>query len=321
MSTPVSGARGVLTLRILFVNVHLVSGDRPGSWVLVDAGLPGSTDRIVRTAERRFGRGVPPVAIVLTHGHFDHVGALGDLLERWDAPVLAHPLELPYLTGRSPYPPPDPAVGGGAMSFASRLFSRGPIDVGARVRPLPIDGTLPGLADWRWIATPGHSPGHVSLIRAGDGTIVSGDAVVTTRQESLASAITYRPELHGPPAYFTPDWQQARASVERIAALRPNVLTTGHGPPVRGAWVPEGLAWLAENFDRVVLPRRGRYVRRPARVDETGVVALPPPVTDPVLGAVAAAGLGALTGLALGAATAPRTRPEGSRASAAPAQR
>ena len=125
------------------VNAYLTgppgAGDR--GWVLIDAGLSISAPALVAAAAERYGDS-RPAAIVLTHGHFDHVGTLPALADRWDAPVYAHPLELPYLTGRSAYPPPDPAVGGGAMSFLSRLYSRGPTDLGNRVRPLPADGSV-----------------------------------------------------------------------------------------------------------------------------------------------------------------------------------
>jgi glyoxylase-like metal-dependent hydrolase (beta-lactamase superfamily II) len=69
-------------------------------WVLVDAGLPGSAGTIRRHAAEIFGSEARPAAIILTHGHFDHVGALLTLATEWDVPVYAHPLELPYLTGR-----------------------------------------------------------------------------------------------------------------------------------------------------------------------------------------------------------------------------
>lgn len=161
------------------VNVYLVgmpgAGDR--GWVLVDAGLPFTAGQITDAAARRFGGQARPAAIVMTHGHFDHVGALEELAERWDVPVYAHELELPYLTGRSPYPPPDPRVGGGAMSWLSFLFPRGPVDIGERARPLPDDGTVPGMPGWRWLHTPGHAPGHVSLYRQDDGLLIAGGRV------------------------------------------------------------------------------------------------------------------------------------------------
>ena len=113
------------------------AGDR--GWVLVDAGLPGAAGPISRVAARRFGPESRPAAIVLTHGHYDHVGGLRTLSRRWDAPIYAHPLELPYLTGRSAYPAPDPTVGGGALAVLSPLFSPGPFDFRPMVHPLPED--------------------------------------------------------------------------------------------------------------------------------------------------------------------------------------
>jgi glyoxylase-like metal-dependent hydrolase (beta-lactamase superfamily II) len=288
-------------LRTGIVNVYLYGrpGAPNGSWVLIDAGLPGSAGRIIHAAEEWMGPWARPAAIILTHGHFDHVGAVAELLRHWNVPVYAHRLELPYLTGRSSYPPPDPTVGGGAMAALSRFFPRGPIDLGDRVQPLPENGSVPGMPGWRWIHTPGHSPGHVSLFRDEDRTLIAGDAFVTTKQESATAVLTQRPEIHGPPAYFTPDWQSARRSVQQLAALEPRRVATGHGPPLEGEQMLRGLRELARNFVSLAVPPHGRYVRQPALFDENGVVALPPPVPDRLPQVLLGVGVGLILTAAL----------------------
>jgi len=289
------------SLRIAIVNVyfygHPSAGDR--GWVLMDAGLPGSAGLIARAAADRYGAGARPAAIVLTHGHFDHVGALRTLAERWDVPVFAHRLELPYLTGESPYAPPDPWVGGGAMALLSPLYPRGPYDVRERVSPLPDDGSVPGMPAWRWIHTPGHSPGHVSFFRESDRTLVVGDAFVTVKQESAWAAATWRPEIHGPPAYFTHDWASARRSVEILAGLEPEVAATGHGPPLRGPGMRDDLAELSRRFGEVAVPSSGRYVSRPALYGPHGIVSVPPPGRPPAKQAAVGLALVALAGAML----------------------
>jgi glyoxylase-like metal-dependent hydrolase (beta-lactamase superfamily II) len=286
-------------LQILIVNVYFVGepSARDRSWVLIDAGLWGSAKRIARTAEERFGKGAKPAAILLTHGHFDHVGAVRELATLWEVPVYAHELEMPYLTGRSDYPPPDPTVGGGAMAQMSRFFPRSGIDLGERARSLPADGTVPAMPGWRWIHTPGHTAGHISLFREADRLLVAGDAFVTVKQESALAVLTQWQEVCRPPAYFTSDWQAARRSVETLAALQPLVAATGHGLPMRGERMEQELQALARDFDRVAVPACGRYVRQPAVADARGVVAVPPPVPDPMRKVLAGVGLVALAGV------------------------
>ena len=260
-------ASDVAFLPLPIVNVYMVGTPDTGPWALIDAGLPGTAGKILDAAER-FGPDARPEAIIMTHGHFDHVGALRTLAERWNVPVYAHPLELPYLTGRSDYPPADPTVGGGAMARLSFLYPRGPIDLGGRVLPLPEDGSVPGMPGWRWLHTPGHSVGQVSLWREADRALIAADAFVTTAQESAYAAVTQEPELHGPPKYFTHDWQAARASVERLASLKPELVVTGHGRAMRGAAMREALHTLARDFDRLAVPEHGRFVDAPQRAED-----------------------------------------------------
>lgn len=231
-----TAAPGVTGIKIVFVNAYLVSADEySNSWVLVDAGLKGFAGKIKSVAEKKFGKGAKPEAILLTHGHFDHVGSLLDLAEEWQVPIYAHPLEMPYITGRSQYPPPDPTVGGGAMAYMSWAYPRGPIDASKYVQPLPVDGSVPGLPGWRWIHTPGHTAGHVSFFRSEDRTLIVGDAFVTRKPESALAVITQKKEVHGPPAYFTSDWRAAQWSVQDLASLQPYIAAAGHGMPMRGS--------------------------------------------------------------------------------------
>lgn len=252
--------------RLALVNVILAgppdAGDR--GWVLIDAGIPGSGRWIEAAAAARYGTGARPSAIVLTHGHFDHVGVLEDLAEAWDVPVYAHALERPYLDGSAAYPTPDPSVGGGLMARIAPLYPTRPVDVSKRLRLLPEDGSVPPMPGWRWIHTPGHAPGHVSLWRDGDRTLIAGDAFVTTAQESAYAVATQAPELHGPPMYLTTDWAAARHSVEILAALKPERAVTGHGRPLQGPELRRALDALAQDFDRIAVPKQGRYVANPA---------------------------------------------------------
>ena len=80
--------------------------------------------------------------------------------------------------------------------------------------------------------------------------------------------------------YFTPDWVSAARSVATLAELEPEVVATGHGEPLRGASVTADLHALASDFQRRAVPRHGRYVPRPAETDSSGVVSVPPDVSD-----------------------------------------
>ncbi|MDF2961098.1 MAG: metallo-beta-lactamase family protein [Paenibacillus sp.] len=252
-------AYDVMCLSLQIVNVCFVGNRRLNQgWVLVDAGMPRSADEIIAAAEERFQSS--PNAIILTHGHFDHVGAIVELVKHWNVPVYAHELELPYLTGRENYPPADPTVDGGLVSELSPFFPNEGIDLDTHVSALPSDGTVPGMPGWQWIHTPGHTPGHVSLFREKDRFLIAGDAFVTVKQESLYKVIVQDKEISGPPKYFTTDWQAAWDSVKKLEALKPRAAVTGHGRPMDGTELAEGLKTLAEEFDRLSIPENGRYV-------------------------------------------------------------
>lgn len=246
---------------IQIVNICLIGHPESEEFVLVDAGMPYAAKNIIAVTENRFGEGSRPKAIILTHGHFDHVGAIVDLVKHWDIPVYAHELELPFLTGQQKYPDPDPTVEGGMVSKMSPIFPVEPINLGNHIKVLPKDGSIPHMPEFRWIHTPGHAPGHISIFRDEDRTLIAGDAFVTVKQEYLYKVITQEQEISGPPRYLTTDWQAAQESVEKLEALKPSVAITGHGSPMTGELLTNSLRELVEQFDEIAIPDYGKYIQ------------------------------------------------------------
>lgn len=225
-------------------NVYLVASD--SGWVLIDAAWPRRGWAIRRVAESLFGAGTRPEAILLTHIHPDHSGSALELAGVWRRPVHVHPDELPL------------AAGGYQPEYAHPLDRRlvGPLlrlmprrRVEAARQNTSLEGiarafdpaTVPGLPDWECIPTPGHTPGHVAFFRRRDRVLISGDAVLTVNVNSVRDLMFNRHRVSGPPWITT--WNRAAAgkSIAALAALRPNVLATGHGHPMTG---PETAARL-----------------------------------------------------------------------------
>ena len=249
-------APGIAVVPTLIANAYLVG--EAASWVLVDACTPGNEGRIRHAAERRFGPGSRPRAILLTHCHFDHAGSAGPLADAWGVPIYAHRLELPYLTGQRSYPPfnfSEP----GFFTRIARFFPTSTVNLGTRVLALELEkagesacpspepqGAIPGLPDWEIIETPGHTPGHVAFFRRGDAALLAGDALTTMNLDSFWDTIARRKQVCRPPVPATIDWNDARRSVELLAGLRPALIAAGHGAPMRDA--AGGLSRLAKEF-------------------------------------------------------------------------
>ena len=284
----------IARLQVAIANIYFVG--RPGqAWVLVDTGVPAFGAYIKHAAATRYGVGVRPKAIILTHGHFDHAGSALALAREWDVPIYAHALEFPYITGESLYPPFDPTVGG-FLALSLRLIPQTYRDLRPYLRELPADGDVPSLPDWEWHFTPGHSPGHISLFRASDRTLIAGDAFVTVDVDNAIDFLLQKPELNRPPAPATPDYESAQDSVRRLSELEPLTVACGHGVAMSGPEVPGQLRRFAHES---MMPAHGRYVPIPAQTDERGLVSVPPPAPDPLprllltVGFVALLGLGA----------------------------
>ncbi|HVK96658.1 MAG TPA: MBL fold metallo-hydrolase [Flavisolibacter sp.] len=276
-------APGVWRMKDVFVNVFIIESQQQPGWVLVDAGLKSSYAKIKKMIAETIEPGAAPNAIIMTHGHFDHRGSLQQLADEWKVPIYCHHMEVPYLTGKASYPPPDPTVGGGMMASMAFTYPKSPIDIQEYLQELPEDETVPHLPEWKVIHTPGHTAGHISLFRERDGVLIAGDAIVTTKQESIFSVMAQKKILSGPPKYFTSDWGAAARSVKALAALQPSVIATGHGPSMYGDEARKSLNKLSKEFWRLGMPAHGRYVSEPALFNDEGPTYIPPSKLTPML--------------------------------------
>ena len=253
-------APGVSYYTNQIVNLVFISVPGTNDWVLVDAGMPHSGEEILKVARKQFNN-IPPLAILLTHGHFDHVGSIVHLLGEWkDVRVYAHPLELPFLEGKQSYPEPDTSVEGGLLAKISSIYPNEPIDITERLIALPADGSVPYLDGWAWHHAPGHAPGQVAFFREADKLLISADAFITVRQDSFYKVLIQQEEVNGPPRYLTTDWPEAFASVKKLQQLNPQIVIPGHGSAMAGDELTAGLEDLIDNWQEKALPDHGKFV-------------------------------------------------------------
>lgn len=230
------------------------------SWALVDAGWAGDAARIEADVRSLLGPGAVPTAILLTHDHPDHAGSARALAETWHCPILLHPAETAIASGdfgamERFAGPLDRRVILPAMRAIGERRRAAVLERGSLVglfRELEPDGSVPGLHGWQWIATPGHTPGSVTYVRAADRVTLTGDALVTLLVNTPAGFVLGRQGLSGPPWYTTWDQRAAAASIDAIAALQPTVVGGGHGRPLTGPETAAAVCAFAARRARLV---------------------------------------------------------------------
>jgi glyoxylase-like metal-dependent hydrolase (beta-lactamase superfamily II) len=204
------GSKLVRLERLAFVNCYLVREE--DGFTLVDTSLSGNAPAIVRAAS---AHGAPIVRIALTHGHGDHVGSLDALHEALpDAEVIMGAREARLIEEERRLDPGEPEV---KVKGSWPTLETSPDRTVA-------DGEHIG--SLRVVATPGHTPGHVSYFDERDRTMIAGDAITT--KGGIAVAGKVRP-LFPFPAMATWHRPTAVQSARRLLELEPARLATGHG--------------------------------------------------------------------------------------------
>ncbi len=237
MSTTEQVGSGVHRIADGVVNWYLIQDGEEVA--LVDAGWPRSWPR-VEEALAAIGRSPRDVtAIVLTHGHPDHLGAAERARKACGAPVYAHRAELGRATGEAKGSSPFALVPSllptlwrpSALGFVLHATAHGfmtptwvtdvtPFDTGDR---LDVPGRL------RVIATPGHTEGHVSLLLEDQGILFTGDALASYDVLTHDTGARLMPDaLNGDPA-------RTRRSLAILSEVDAGTLLFGHGNPFRGS--------------------------------------------------------------------------------------
>ncbi|HST71366.1 MULTISPECIES: MBL fold metallo-hydrolase [Kocuria] len=223
-------ADGVHLITHAHVNCYLVE-DEDGL-TLVDAGLPSMWPMLLAGLEELGRRPEDVKALVLTHGHFDHVGFARRAQDEWGLPVLGHPADArlaahPYRyrpqRNRFLYPLGHPR----SLPLLGRMALAGALSVkGVRVlRPLETGSPLPVPGRPVVVHTPGHTDGHCVLDLPGRGTVLSGDALVTLDPYTGRRG----PQIVASAA--TSDTATALASLDAVAATGARTVLPGHGEP------------------------------------------------------------------------------------------
>jgi glyoxylase-like metal-dependent hydrolase (beta-lactamase superfamily II) len=205
-------------------NVYLVTGVianafllvDPDGLTLIDAGLPNSAGKILGYLRRLGYQPSDMKRILITHADMDHIGGLARLQAATGARVAAGEAEAEAIRAGD----------------SSRSLSRngllgalmGAVSLVAKPRPCPVDEILvdgqdlPILGGLRVLATPGHTPSHISLWQAERKLLFSGDSVVVRADhfEPYQTSTVWKPDL-------------AVQSYRLQAALMPQVVCGGHG--------------------------------------------------------------------------------------------
>ncbi len=197
-----------LITRPMGVNMYLIEG--PDGLTLIDTSLAFAAQGVLADIQSLGRQPVDLKRILITHAHTDHVGGLPELKRITGAEVITSELERPVIEGEIPIPRPSKG-----LRMPVTWFKRVPVD--RVVADCEVIDSLGGL---QVLFTPGHAPGHIAFWQPEKKVLIAGDVLFNVFGLSL------------PPSFLTVDMEEDRRSVQRIAALEPDILCLGHGKPL-----------------------------------------------------------------------------------------
>lgn len=198
---------------------------------LVDAGYPGDLPDVLASL-REVGGTLR--AVLVTHAHVDHIGALPALLERYDVPVFTSEREAAharreFLEQAGPADIVRIARNPRNWRWIGHLVAAGALrdEPVPSARPFPEPLAVPGGPVP--VPTPGHTSGHTAYVVPAAGVLITGDALVTGHPLS---------PVVGPQriaSFFDHDTARAERALDALAQVDATVILPGHGPVHHGS--------------------------------------------------------------------------------------
>jgi glyoxylase-like metal-dependent hydrolase (beta-lactamase superfamily II) len=211
--------------RIVAPGIHLLALEPANAYLwewgegltVIDTGLVGSADAILRGVAAIGRRPEDVKEIVLTHYHDDHCGGAAEVLERTGAAVLAHRADAPVIRGHLAQLPPELTEAERALAAVTPAMPRAPSV--AVNRELEEGDTTSG--GGVVVGVPGHTPGSMALFLPQVKMLFTGDVIASDGRDLLLGI-------------FNVDRAAAIESVRKVAGLDIETACFGHGPPLVG---------------------------------------------------------------------------------------